>query len=36
VAGTGGAAPVAAQNGNYAVRLNENLFRVGLNFKFGH
>jgi outer membrane immunogenic protein len=36
VAGTGGAAPVAAQNGNYAIRLNENLFRVGLNFKFGH
>jgi outer membrane immunogenic protein len=28
-----GATPV---NGNYSVKLNENIFRVGLNFKFGH
>jgi hypothetical protein len=25
-----------AVNGNYAVKLNENIFRVGLNFKYGH
>ena len=30
------AAAVNAVNGNYAVKLNENLIRVGLNFKYGH
>jgi outer membrane immunogenic protein len=27
---------VAAVNGNYGVKLNENIFRVGVNFKYGH
>jgi outer membrane immunogenic protein len=27
---------VAAVNGNDAVKLNENIIRVGVNFKFGH
>ena len=36
VAGTGGANPIPAQSGNYAIRLNENLIRFGVNFKFGH
>jgi outer membrane immunogenic protein len=29
-------AGINAVNGNYAVKLNENIFRVGLNFKYGH
>ena len=29
-------APAAAINSNMAVKLNENLIRVGLNFKYGH
>jgi outer membrane immunogenic protein len=29
-------ATAPAVNGNDAVKLNENIFRVGLNFKYGH
>ena len=36
VAAVVGPPVVNAVNGNYAVRLNENIFRVGLNFKYGH